>query len=145
MILDTNFLIALDAENPDAIATARELEAAGHPRRVPTVVTAELWTAIGKGSQGEANRRKFERLLNGLPEVELTTDIAKRAGEIEGRAQAADENDSGVGIVDAVIAATALEYDEPVVTRDERDFVRRLQENLGLDTLRVELYTSRPE
>lgn len=55
---------------------------------------------------------------------------------------AADANDTGVGIVDAVIAATALEYDEPVVTRDEKDFVRRLQNDLGLDALRVELYTS---
>jgi predicted nucleic acid-binding protein len=80
--------------------------------------------------------------LSGLPEVELTTAIATRAGEIEGRAQAADENDSGVSIVDAAIAATALEYDEAVMTRDEKDFVRRLQDGIGLDALRVELYTS---
>jgi uncharacterized protein with PIN domain len=56
VILDTSFLIALDAENPDAIETARELETDGHPRRVPTVVTAELWTAVGKGSRTEENR-----------------------------------------------------------------------------------------
>jgi len=142
VILDTSFLIALDAENPDAIETARKLETEAHPRRVPSVVVAELWTAVGKGSRTAENRQKFKRLLEGLPEVELSTDIAKRAGEIEGQAQAASENGSGIGIIDATTAATALEYDEPVLTRDEKDFVRRLQQNLGLGALRVELYTS---
>lgn len=33
------------------------------------MVTAELWTAVAKGSRTEENHRRFERLLDGLPEV----------------------------------------------------------------------------
>jgi predicted nucleic acid-binding protein len=67
--------------------------------------------------------------------------IAKRAGEIEGQAQASDPNDSGVGAADAIIAATALVLDEPVMTDDRRDFANRMQNDLSLNDLRVEVYT----
>jgi len=138
MILDTNFLIDLDNDRPEAIETARRIEREGLPRRIPRIVMFELWVAVGKGTQTERNRRKFERLLDGLPQVELTAPIAKRAGEIEGETQAADPNEIGVGAADAIIAATAVELEEPVVTDDKRDFVNRIQGVVsGLD---VELY-----
>ncbi|WP_053947159.1 PIN domain-containing protein [Halolamina sediminis] len=139
MILDTNFLIDIDANRPEAIEKAREIEDAGVPRRVPHVVVFELWTAVGKGNETEANRRKFERVLDGLPRAETTDSIVKRAGEIEGRVQAADPNDSGVGVADAVIAATAVHLGEPVVT-DDGDFRRRIKEQANVDTLEIEEY-----
>lgn len=140
MILDTNFLIALDANNPDAIAKAQKIEDKGYSRRVPRIVVTELWIAVGKGTQTEENREKFERLLDGLPQVDLTPSIAKRAGEIEGATQARDPNDVGVGLADAIIAATAIEVGEPVVTDDRTDFVERMGNRLGLDGLAVETY-----
>jgi len=139
VILDTNFLIDIEANRPEAVAKAREIEAAKRPRRVPQVVVFELWTAVGKGSQPDANRLRFERVLDGLPRAEPTDAIVKRAGEIEGRVQAADPNDSGVGVADAVIAATALHVDEPVVT-DDGDFRRRIKEQAGVEALAVEEY-----
>mgnify|MGYP000179116402 CR=1 FL=1 len=139
MILDTNFLIDIDANRPDAIEKAREIEDAGVPRRVPHVVVFELWTAVGKGSETEANRGKFERVLDGLPRAETTDAIVKRAGEIEGRVQAADPNDGGVGVADAVIAATAVHVGEPVVT-DDGDFRRRIKEQANVDALEIEEY-----
>lgn len=140
MILDTNFLIALDTGMPSAVRTAREIERQGRPRRVPEIVVYELWVAVGKGTETAQNRQKYERLLDGLPTVGFTSAVMKRAGELEGEAQAADPNASGVGAADAIVAATALELDEPVVTDDERDFVNRMQEHLGYTDLRVELY-----
>ncbi|WP_251341356.1 PIN domain-containing protein [Haloplanus halophilus] len=142
MILDTNFLIDLDNDRPEAIEKARRIEREGLPRRVPRIVMFELWVAVGKGTRTEHNRRKFERLLDGLPQVELTASIAKRAGEIEGETQAADPNDIGVGSADAIIAATAIDVGEPVVTDDERDFVTRIQEQAGVSELEVELYAA---
>lgn len=106
-VLDTNFLIDIDANRPEAIEKAREIERDGRIRRVPRIVMFELWVAVGKGTETEHNREKFERLLDGLPQVDLTASIAKRAGEIEGRTQAADPNGTGVGAADATIAATA--------------------------------------
>jgi predicted nucleic acid-binding protein len=107
------------------------------------IVITELWVAIGKGTETEHNREKFERLLGGLPQVDLTEPIAKRAGEIEGDAQSADQNGVGVGMADAILAATALEFDEPVVT-DDGDFVKRVQELPGCGALAVDRYASNP-
>jgi len=141
VILDTNFLIALDEGMPSAIEKARGIERQGYPRRVPEIVAYELWVAVGKGTRTAHNRQKYEQLLDGLPRVTLTAAIAKRAGKIEGETQATDPNGSGIGAADAIVAATALETDEPVVTDDRRDFVNRIQDNLGYSDLRVELYT----
>jgi predicted nucleic acid-binding protein len=140
VVIDTNFLIDLDNNRPAAIEKAREIERAGKPRRVPRIVISELWIAVGKGAQTQHNREKFERLLSGLPHVDLTTPIAKRAGEIEGRIQSFDENDVGIGLADAVVAATALEFDEPVVTDDKTDFVNRIRKQAGVSELTIELY-----
>jgi predicted nucleic acid-binding protein len=46
-----------------------------------------------------------------------------------------------IGAADAIVAATALETDEPVVTDDRRDSVDRIQDTPGDSDLRVELYT----
>lgn len=140
LILDTNFLIELGNSNPDAMAKAHDLERERLPRNVPRIVITELWISVGKGTQTERNRRKYERVLAELPIVDMTDRIARTAGELEGATQASDPHDSGVGLADAIIAATALEFDEPVVTNDRTDFVNRIQRNHATD-LRVELFT----
>lgn len=145
VVLDTNFFIDLEANRPEAIDKARAIEQAGVPRRVPRVVITELWIAVGKGTETAHNREKFERLIDGLPQVDLTAPIAKRAGEIEGQMQSADPNDVGVGLADAIIAATAIALDEPVVTDDKTDFVNRIQTQTETVELDVDLYGSNSE
>lgn len=49
--------------------------------------------------------------------MELTDSIARRAGELEGIHQDSDTK-ARLGYGDAIVAATALEYEEPVVTTD---------------------------
>jgi predicted nucleic acid-binding protein len=117
MILDTDFLIELDAESEAALSHARQLENDSVSLRVPTIVTFEWFISVGKGSQAEANRRAFRRLVSGKPVVELTDSIARRAGELEGVHQR-DDSKVRLGYGDAIVAATAIEYDEPVVTTD---------------------------
>jgi len=109
------------------------------------------WRRLGRSSRpatrdgclgsSSSSWQKFEEMLAGLPQVDLTEAIAQRAGEIEGEAQANDPNGSGVGAGDAIVAATALELDQPVVTNDRKDFANRIQKDLGYSTLHVELYT----
>lgn len=122
MILDSSFFIDLDNNDSGAI------QKAGRVRRVPRVVITELWVSVGVGSNAQRNRQKYQQRLTGYPRTDYTDSIAKLAGEIEGDARADDPNDSGVGLADAVIAATALEYDEPVVTDNTSDFVNRIQQ-----------------
>lgn len=121
MILDTSFLIDVQNGVDAATTTARKLERTSQPRRVPHVVLYELYIGVGKGTQTAANRDRIDRVLSSLPMEPTTPAIARRAGELEGDLQGSDE---GVGAVDAIVAATALEYEEPVVTADEDRFER---------------------
>lgn len=121
MILDTDFLIALDGGDPDAEDAARDLEARDVPMRVPTIVVQELYVAVGLGSEGRKNAWKFESLLANSPVVPLDDRISRRAGVIEGEHIASDRLPD-LGVADAVVAATALQFNEPVVTNDVSDF-----------------------
>jgi len=140
MILDTSFFIDLDNSDQAAIRKARQIQQAGVVRRVPRVVVTELWVSAGMGSAPQQNRRTYRQRLAGYPRTDYTDSIAKLAGEIDGEARTNDPNDSGVGLADAVVAATAIEYDEPVVTDNTSDFVNRIQQNLGYSSLDVETY-----
>ena len=131
MILDTEFLISLRAEEEAALKLATELEASGVPTRVPTIVIEELYVSVGAGSQSDANARDFEALVENKPVVELDDSIARRAGALEG-AHLASDSDPNLGPGDAIVAATGLTLNEPVVTNDG-DFQ-------SVDGLRVELY-----
>ena len=121
MILDSSFLIDVQNGVDAATTKARELERSSRPRRVPHVVLYELYIEVGKGSQTEANRDRIDRVLSSLPLEPTTPAIVRRAGKLEGELQGSDE---GVGAVDAIVAATALEYEEPVVTADVDHFER---------------------
>ncbi len=121
MILDSSFLIDVQNGVDSATEKAREIESKSLPRRVPHVVLYELYVGVGKGAQSEENAERIESVVSSLPLEPTTPSIARRAGKIEGSLQS---KDGAVGAVDAIVAATALEYDEPVVTDDTEDFGR---------------------
>ena len=116
MILDTDFLVALDADD-SAVSKALELETADVPLRVPTIVLQELYVAVGAGDHANRNARKFEALVANKPIVDIDENIARRAGVLEGHHITSDEKPT-LGPGDALVAATALQFNEPVVTSD---------------------------
>lgn len=131
MILDTEFLISLRAEETPAETLASELETSGVPTRIPTIVIEELYVGVGAGSLPNENARDFEALVANNPVVPLDENVSRRAGAIEGLHLTSDSKpDLGPG--DAIVAATGLTYNEAVVTNDS-DFE-------GVDGLQVELY-----
>ena len=97
---------------------------------MPHTVLYELYIGVGKGIQTDENKEQVENVLSSLPLEPTTPSIARRAGKIEGELQ---KNGEAIGAVDAIVAATALDYDEPVVTADIRDFER-------VSDLRIETY-----
>jgi predicted nucleic acid-binding protein len=121
LILDTSFLIDVQNGVDAATEKAREIESNGRPRRIPHVVLYELYIGVGKGVQSDENRERIESVVFSLPLEPTTPSIVRRAGRIEGELQTDDES---IGAVDAIVAATALDYDEPVVTADTDDFER---------------------
>ena len=117
MILDTEFLISLRAEEDAALDFATELEASGVPARVPTIVVEELYVGVGAGVTAETNARAYDALVANKPIVPLDERIARRAGQLEGEHLASDSKpDLGPG--DAIVAATGLVHEEAVVTND---------------------------
>jgi tRNA(fMet)-specific endonuclease VapC len=129
MILDTQFLIRVAAEDPDALAMAREMQTL--PNRIPTGVVFEIFDSVGRGADPVSNQRAHKQLLSQHPVVDLTEDIARRAGVLHGTHAASDEKRDLDG-VDAMVAATGLALNEPVVSNDS-DFQ-------DVDGLAVETY-----
>ena len=121
MILDSSFLIDLMNGNEGAIRVATDLESSADPQRVPAQVVYELYVGVGYTEQTHDEGGKIQSVLNSRPIVPLTGEIARHAGRIDGQLRRDGER---VGQGDIKIAATALRYDEPVVTGNTKDFDR---------------------
>jgi len=121
MILDTNYLIALQQGVPDAVSLARRHDGAGVPQRLPAAVLLELYVSVGAGDSAHENARKYEELVGNLPVVDIDENIARRAGALRGESLV-DDTRPTLSFPDATIAATGLVYSEPVVTDDIDDF-----------------------
>lgn len=120
MILDTSFLIDLFEGQEAAFEKGTQLGEEGTVQRVPSPVVAELSYGAFFGDEDE--RRKLRNALRMYPVVEQDENIALRAGELLARADEKAGGESGVGKVDAMIAAVGDIHDEPVLTDDVDDF-----------------------
>lgn len=118
MILDTDFLIAVRAGAEAATELAAELETASVPIRIPTMVLEELYVGIEAGETADENARAYEALIENKATVPLNENVARRAGILEGEHLTSDEKPD-LGPADAIVAATGLQYSEPVVSADE--------------------------
>jgi predicted nucleic acid-binding protein len=81
---------------------------------ISTITVAEVIS--GKESRDTVTREKILRFLRNFEIVPLTMEISVVAGEIR--------RDYRIGIADAVIAATALNYGMTVVTGNVKHFER---------------------
>lgn len=134
MILDTQYLGALADGDEEARKKARELDQSVVPARIPTAVVWEVYTGIGNApleEQGEKLRALYERLIASRSTVDLSPEVARRAGELNGHHMNSDEAKDLDG-ADSVVAAHGLVLDEAIVSNDS-DF----QDVDGLD---VETY-----
>lgn len=122
MILDTNFLIRLYQERQAAFEKAIELKENRELGRVPAPVVQELEYGAEFLDDPET-RRKVNNITRMYPVEELIVGDHRRAGRLLARAdQNSSGNDSGIDDIDAMIAAVAHRYDEPVLTENEDDF-----------------------
>jgi predicted nucleic acid-binding protein len=101
VLLDTDVLI-------DHLRGRRHLDAGD--TAISTVTRTELFA--GDERQEDA----IDALLEDCEEVDVDPRIARRAGRIK--------RQTGLRIADALIAATALEHELPLMTRNRRHFDR---------------------
>jgi len=103
VLVDTDVLV-------DHMRGAREFRSSPDLVYYSILTRAELFA--GRPDQEEGVRG----LLATLTEVGVNQEIAENAGRIR--------RTTGVDLADAIIAATALHLEVPVVTRNRRDFER---------------------
>jgi hypothetical protein len=113
---DAAMLLALDRNEREAWVALRRLVDRGDVPTVPTVVTAQAWR------DGRRQARLAQALHASRPDA-LGEELARRAGELCGRAGAAD-------IVDAVVVESAARRGDDVYTGDTARLAR-LCEHVG--------------
>lgn len=110
-LIDTDILIDYLRGRHEARALLHSLEP---PLKVSVLTIAELYTGVRDGK----DRSKLDALVATLEVTFLDTDIARRGGLI----RRDHRNRSGVGFVDAMIAATAEALQARLITRNARHF-----------------------
>lgn len=124
MILDTTYLIHLFRGRQDAFEKGVALAEEGVLQRVPAPVVFEL--SYGTARWGDVDeRRKLDNALRMYPVVELTDQLAEKAGVLGARAdETAGADADELDTVDPMVAAVADRYEEPVLTANVGDFER---------------------
>ena len=120
MILDTQYLGALADQNERARAKASELRDSSAPLRVPTAVVWEAYTGVGNVASAEdadALRGLYERLVAARSPLDMTPEVARRAGELSGAHMRSDTRATLDG-ADSVVAAHGLLLNETVLSND---------------------------
>lgn len=125
MILDSCFLVDLMASDAGAVAKLDALVGEGRRLSVAAVSVTEVARGLRDGS-----RSTFDEVLSDVDVVPYDRDAAERAATL---LRGLDERGTPIGAVDAMVAATALQGDGAVVTRNVDEFRR-------VDGLRVEPY-----
>ena len=100
LLVDTDVFI-------DHLRGARELKLGRHRVHYSVITRCELLS----GTVGSA---LVQRLLDPFRELAVGRSVAERAGRIR--------RETGIATPDALIAATAIEYDLTLVTRNRRHF-----------------------
>lgn len=121
MILDSSFLIHVMSGHDGALQKLDEIEDRGVPQRIPALAVYELYIGVGIGDLPDREREKIQRVLRPRTFYEVDRDLAARGGLIEGELSAAGNR---LGAADSLIGATAVRFDEPVLTANPDHFER---------------------
>jgi predicted nucleic acid-binding protein len=88
---------------------------------ISVVTYGEILEGIYYGSAPEEHERDFRTLLQGVDRVPLSDSIFERFARLRGQLR---QRGRLIGDLDLLIAATALEHDLVLVTRNRRHFDR---------------------
>lgn len=121
MIVDSSYIFELDSDA--AFQTGVELVEAGVLHRVPTPVIMEVRYGV-ESVRGTATARQIENRLMGQTVEVIDESVARKAARLLASADDEWGGDSGVDFIDAIVAAVADKYEEPVLTENVRDFER---------------------
>src|ERR1022692_2807976 len=120
IVYDTGALLAAERRNPDFLALHDELTSAHIRPIVPVVVLAQAWRG---GAQ-----HQISRVLKGCDILPDDQAAGRAAGAASGTAD----------VVDAIVIATAVRHQAPIVTSDPGDLTH-IADSIGV---KIRLYTT---
>jgi len=130
MILDTTFVIDVMKNDHAALQKLQDLLAAGIAVGITAPTIFELFNGLAQSSKPALEQEKIDRALHDQIRWPLDDASAERSGKIKGNLAT---QGIVIGSVDAMIAGISLQHNEPVLTRNVKDFSR-------VSGLKVETY-----
>jgi predicted nucleic acid-binding protein len=113
IIVDTDILIDVGRGEQTALDCLQRIE---QQFQLAISVVTQMELIVGCRNKVELN--KLEKFLQYFQSLKLTEQISDRAVKLLGQYRLSH----GLLIADALIAATALEYDEEFITKNQRDY-----------------------
>ncbi len=115
LLLDTNIVSYLMKNDP--LARLYKPHLANHSLAVSFMTVAELYEGAFRGSWGAVKRRYLDEIHSSFVVIPADRKLCARWGEVRWM-----RRHQPISPDDAWIAATAIEYDCPLVTHNARDF-----------------------
>lgn len=121
MIEDTSFVIDILRGDERALERLGFVEAERRPEKVAAITVLELYEGIELADRPDAERARVLEVLDSKHLVPADQGIMQRAGELSGALFAAGDP---IDREDCIVAATALQEEEPVIARNREQFER---------------------
>ncbi|MBX0285910.1 type II toxin-antitoxin system VapC family toxin [Haloarcula salinisoli] len=121
MIQDTSFLIDILNGDEDATDVLELIERDNRPEKVAAITSLELYEGIGRSEKPAEEQRQVLAVLESKHVIPADHGIMKHAGELSASLITAGER---IDREDCIIAATAIQENEPVLTRNAAHFDR---------------------
>jgi tRNA(fMet)-specific endonuclease VapC len=118
-LVDSDWIADWLQGRPDAVRLLNTLIPDGIA--ISLVTYGEIYEGIYYGRDPNATERVFRNLLRGVTVLPLNRSTMRRFARLRGQLRAAGQL---IGDPDLLIAATALEHNLVLVTRNRRDFQR---------------------
>lgn len=130
MLADTTFITDVMKNDTSAVRKAEDLSGASVSILVGTPTIFELYVGVGLSVRSADERKKVLDILSSLPHLPLDAASASKAGTIY--TQRVKEK-TKIDPEDAMLAGIAIQNNEPLLTRNRKDFA-------GIPELKVETY-----
>lgn len=119
--LDTDFLIALFRNNPDAVKKAEEYDSINAEISTTSINAFEIYFGAFKSKNATKNVKKAEDLFNSIRVLELTLESSKKSAEILSELF---RRGTPIDLRDALISGIAIINGYSLVTRNVEHFRR---------------------
>lgn len=118
--LDSDFLVAIDRKNQDALKRLRQMKEDGTPLTITPVTVTELLEGAYR-TNSEKKISETKELIEPLGLLEYDFYAADESGKLLNILRAAGEK---IGDMDTIIAAIALRHGETILTRNAKHFAK---------------------